>query len=53
MRECFGHCQISLKLQQRLGDLSFGDLTDGAGMAADQGVNRFEPALLCCNAPPV
>ena len=31
MGECFSHCQISLKLQEGLGDLSFGDLMDGAG----------------------
>ena len=45
MGECFSHCQISLKLQQGLGDLSFGNLMDGAGVAADQGVNGVEPAL--------
>ena len=53
MCECFSHRQIALKLQQGLGDLNFRDLTDGAGMVADQRVNRIERGVVCCNAPPV
>src|SRR6478752_6640868 len=45
MCERLSHCQIPLKLQEGIGDLNFRDLTDGAGVAADHGVDRVEPAL--------
>ena len=45
MRECFSHCQVSVKLEESLGHLDFGDLTHGAGAMTDHGVDGVEPAL--------
>ena len=45
MCERLSHRQISLKLQEGLGDVNLRDLTDGAGLASDHRVDGVEPAL--------
>jgi hypothetical protein len=41
----FRHCQVALELEQRIGDMTVGDLADGTRTLADRGVDGVEPAL--------
>jgi hypothetical protein len=45
MCERLSHRKISLKLQEGLGNVNFRDLSDGAGVAADHGMDGVEPPL--------